>query len=1172
MESADPFGATLDRAAAEAMNRAASDTSDVGRDPSDVELDVARELASHSRRLGPLVKRHLLDFDDVPGKLTLGWAQLSGSGPSSSSGEGFSLGVFADKDHFSQIAYADGRGRVFVGPEIGMDVQNMQPRFMFTKEPRGLANGNGADGRKPGSSNVSGAAGSPRVGGGIVGRDDRGRMTWLAAWSRTDDGKGRGIGVGVGRDGWGSRGGRYRLEQMRYPLPREMREDLEYRDAIAIGFFAAYMLPQMSGLMLGFGAGNIFRRLNREAPMGAIRRSVRDMLAVRAHGMRVSGLEDHFAELMHEAGALDDAPGLEAVHGAEPLHLYTSSYSGSYFFNWDSSLSLAPALRALAIEGNLNRFAQVSAWLERNTRLGLEPTEETITRAQASTLDLKLLNDPALIALGGGDPTDGSLGSGQQDDANSMLALIEQARRIARDIGERARERGGTDSEWTYRQSMALLVRKLRLPYRFDVEIRSNLAAGRVAVGFTTAGVSMMPASRYDEQSHSWVKLSDRERAEMSADYNLRVGLIMAALSFAASERVHEVSLHVDSLGLEEALAEQDSAIEEMMSEALSAFERMHTGNVGAVHGGKSEPKDGDFHGDPTRTPSPSRPIADRASDQSGDAGDAGDGGETGESSADATAASGDTLDQRFEDLVRDVDIDIDETAFANPGDGRNGIDGRADGDDTVDDVSDSDDMADDEFGANGLISGAGLGSGSDGDDDGDSGAADDPMSVLRRNPTVRNLATVTFTREAFLMRVEQDSLAHPMSTYRMFDAVMDVDSGALKPVNEGFDLRDPAFAPAGAQEEPEMSDRVFTGETARVLGTTRASGLSIQRVDLMQRADTDFHRLASDETMPSVAKAQEAMRIVDMIGDPELSEQAPLITSALIDGRDTPSVALRMADELDRERLKARDLLFNGQVDQAFEAAEAAIGHVDALYAKGGGVPRYFNSYAERVIYNRLFATSGERTVLIPDNLFYAHMELADVLAQVKGASHSLKHLNAMVAYAPAYPLTHLKLAVQLARNEDWDSARAACLNALRVALDRDDAAFAYYRLAYDEWMQDHFDVAVAAYIMSDHIAPGQISALEGELQELVARADSQCIRVPESVADAAAVLAAHDLPVWPHTEVARIVADAARLTVDEGLFVPARTLSVATARMADDDDSGIDVVQAQFIRSLSV
>ena len=263
--------------------------------------------------------------------------------------------------------------------------------------------------------------------------------------------------------------------------------------------------------------------------------------------------------------------------------------------------------------------------------------------------------------------------------------------------------------------------------------------------------------------------------------------------------------------------------------------------------------------------------------------------------------------------------------------------------------------------------------------------------------------------------------------------------------------------------------------------------------------------------------------------------------------------------------------MLFSGQADQAIEAAEAAVAHLDQVYAAGHGVPRYFNSYAERVVYNRLFATLDERTVLIPDNLFYAHMELADVLSQIRGAEAAIPHLNRMVAYAPAYPLSHLKLAIQLARNEDWDSARAACLNALRVALDRDDAAFAYYRFAYAEWMLDRFDTAAAAYIMSDHIAPGAIGSLESELQELVSRADSQCIPVPESVEVAAHVLATHDLPVWPHIEVADIVRDAARVCVDEGMFVPARTLSVAVARMNDGEGDNIDIIQAQFLRSLS-
>ena len=224
-----------------------------------------------------------------------------------------------------------------------------------------------------------GADGVKAITGGVVGRDDTGRMTWLASWLKA--------------------GNRYTLEQMRANLPPVMRHDLEYRDAITIAFFATYMLPQINGLLIGFGSGNIFRRLNREAPIGAIRRSVRDTLAARAHGMRASGLEDHFADLMREAGALDTTPGLEAVHGAEPLHLYTSTYSSGYFFTWDKSLAFGQALKSLKIEGNLNRFAAVSAWLERNASLGRNPTEDTVTRAEAAQIDMKLIENLRLWRL-----------------------------------------------------------------------------------------------------------------------------------------------------------------------------------------------------------------------------------------------------------------------------------------------------------------------------------------------------------------------------------------------------------------------------------------------------------------------------------------------------------------------------------------------------------------------------------------------------------------------------------------------------------------------------------------------------------------------------------------------------------------------------------------------------
>ena len=715
------------------------------------------------------------------------------------------------------------------------------------------------------------------------------------------------------------------------------------------------------------------------------------------------------------------------------------------------------------------------------------------------------------------------------------MRLMDIASETRRSIAENTK--GGTDgvalgseggSEWVYRQTMSRLLRSMRLPYRFDVDFRCSLKDGNMAIGFTSAGVSMMPSTRYDATRHAWADMTDAERARMSADYNLRVGLMMAALSFGADPGIQRVSMHIDSIGLEEVVAEQDSAISELMSEALAAFERIRTGDMG-VSGSKADPKDGDFHGDPSRSVTP------KTADLGADDGDGDD--------------ADDSLNSQFEALMKD--IDFDEMAFAVPDEASN---------ESTGEEGDSEHSTHD-----------GLDAGLIGYNDFD-GDGDDPLSQLRKNPTVRNLVTVTFTRSEFMERLGECGLSDPTGTYRMFGAEMDVDGlGALKPVDAALDLRDSRFSPAGSQEEPELSDAAFDHDTAQLFGCRDMSGLSIQRVDLLQRAVGEFHRIAQDPLLESVAKAKQAMDIINAIADPELTALAPQVTSALIDGKDTPDFSFRVADELDAERIKARDLLFSGQVDQSVELAEAALERMDQLFASNPGVPRYFNSYAERVIYNRMFATEGERTVLIPDNLFYAHMELADVLAQVKGVKAALPHLNAMVRYAPAYPLSHLKLAVQLARSEDWDPARAACLNALHVALDREDASFAYYRLAYAEWMCDHFDIAAAAYIMSEEIAPARIAMLEGELQELIGRAQSQCIPVPTNVSEAMHVLTQAGLPVWPNTQVASLVRKAARVCVDEGMFVPARTLSVAASRMDDEERDGADVVQMQFLRSLN-
>ncbi len=153
----------------------------------------------------------------------------------------------------------------------------------------------------------------------------------------------------------------------------------------------------------------------------------------------------------------------------------------------------------------------------------------------------------------------------------------------------------------------------------------------------------MMPFTDTTYRASAWIDLTDVERTRMSVDYDLRVGLMMAALSFGADPNVKRVSMHIDSIGLEEAVAEQDSAISELMSEALSAFERIRTGDM-RPSGSKAAPKDGDSHGDPARPVAPRPPIYRPESIDSDDS-----------AGSDSVGTGDDTVDGQFEDLMKDM-------------------------------------------------------------------------------------------------------------------------------------------------------------------------------------------------------------------------------------------------------------------------------------------------------------------------------------------------------------------------------------------------------------------------------------------------------------------------------------------------------------------------------------
>lgn len=1071
-------------------------------------------------RVGAFARRHVLvDFPMERHNADPGWLQIPGT-------RTFALGLFVDRSHFVQLALADDRGRVFATGDPHADLQLLDPSLIFDVDKARafdapFDNADGADG----ADNIDGADGARARRAHRTPAVKRGRITAITDVS--DD-------IIVGR--WSKVRDSYTLESTRAVLPDALRSGLGYRDLVTVAFFACYLQPHMQGRLIPFGIGDLAWRLSRQAPLSAIHMAVRDEEETRMRGMRVSGLEEFATRLMREAGAFDDIPGLQPEHGAEPMHTLRSPYSGNYFLTWDAPMPFDAALTSLKIEGNLNRIAALRAWLDANAARGAQPTEETASAAEVASADRAFLRNPALVAF------DGVCDATMFDDEG--FGIVNDFPAVAQAVVHALAARypdpvsgGGTvtHSEWIARQAIARLIRTIRLPYRFDCDMRMDIERGAAALAFTTAGPALMPHKTYDVEHGDWETLDDAQRARMSARYNLRVGLIIAALMFGVDERIDEVAIRIDSIGLEEAIAEQDNVIRSTISDALNAFERL-SDIVYDRPGDKSDPKDGDRHGNPTRIIASASPLDPPRADD--------------DVLTDGDMDTGTAHDEDFDALMRGDGID--EVTFAfddiHPEPHPAAFDDAAD-------AADADDV-DEEARANG---------------DGMHTAASsaDAIERLRQGPTMRAMTTVTFNRGQFLARLNDVGLARPIDTYRMFDAALALDEeGALTPIEPGFSISDAHFSPTGAQDTPEEHDRTLDPGAARVLGADDTFGLAIQRDDLISDAVSHFHALASDNHIASAEKAQRAMALIERIGDPELLNHATDITSALIDGNDTPDFTSTLLKELDDARLKARDLVFSGRARQAIDGISQAVEALDDVYRGIDGVPRFFNSYADRIVYNRLFALPDERTVLIPDALFYAHLELADALTQFDGPEAALAHLNALVSYAPSYALTHLKLAIQLAQNEDWDSAKAACLNALRVSLDRGDASYAYYRLAQTAWMHDEFDVAYAAYMLSGAIGGDATPTRMNEMNEVQARAASQCIHLPVTLEDAMRTLDAHDIPVWPHTEVAPIVLDAARVCVDRAMFVPARILAVAAMRLVGDEN---DAVQMQFLRSLS-
>ncbi|TCD53601.1 tetratricopeptide repeat protein [Alloscardovia theropitheci] len=1115
----------------------------------------------------------------------------------------YALGIFTDKQksHFIPIALANTDGEIYETSKLRADLNELESRVYVGVEGEGRVKISRFMRTKPSASNSSVINIKH---GAVIARSENGRARWLASFLK--------------------QGNRYTFEQVRSSIltAADLANNRE-KDAMVIAYFMIYAQPTLAldnPRVLGFGTSNIYRRLRQQAPLSAIRMSNADIDDVRSAGLRVSGLEEYFCHAMKESGALERIPHLEAKHGQENLETETNPRSHLYYLHSRDGVDFDAAVKTLRIESNLNRFVTTASVIENNYHFDFLPTEDSIHVSYVAQLSEDLLENPAFDALSTLDThgvedvkaypalwytrdknqtsvpessfTSRWLGQfyaqarekitdPQQYTVlnnipriNAVYPMVRAARETAfgiamhndpyRNLAQTQQNHGAHNSQWVYRQALSRLITYLRLPLRSDIDFRADVEKARATViDFTSTASTGMPLQRFDSASQTWVDLSDTERAQMSSRYNLRVGIILAALAFGASDNIDKVAIRIDSLDSTQDLEDRDPTMYALLMRAL---EKMGMDNQSPSSSSNAPSKE-QLH---SNSQAPGHTRSTDTQNTSGAQNSSGTQTDNAVLNAESNTASSDN--DAFFDIMNSANFSDDQI---NAFESYNSQPTDAEVDEVFNAVTSAND---DSAGEN--HSGESQNDESNSPVKITSAPGTDPLELIRRTALNNTVAAVVFERQHFMEILREYGLTKPYDFYREFETctISPNADGVLQPIETSIDIRDTFFSPEGSQDEPEISRAVLSDETADMLGTHTAQGLSIQRSDILERAQEDIAAFAQETDLSVPQKAQKISEYIDSINDPELNEYKESYLRSVIDGTAIDRNRFTLSNELDNVREKSRETFLKGNAEEALTMLEDHLEILDAKFRSGDRVPVYFNSYPERVVYNKLRASSQENLVLIPDNLFRAHMELVEVYSQLGQRDKALKHVNMAVSYAPVYAFPHLRLSVMLAEDEDWKSSFAAAHNALLVALDKDDAAYAYYRMAYAAWMQDEFSTAAACYIISIGISERAVPHAREELNELSSRARSQDIALPDSADEAADALMYFGIDLWPFTDAVQLMTPSAKAAVDSNLFVAARALNIAainlvpiTQNLDENDAEALYIVQSQFLRSLN-
>ena len=416
-------------------------------------------------------------------------------------------------------------------------------------------------------------------------------------------------------------------------------------------------------------------------------------------------------------------------------------------------------------------------------------------------------------------------------------------------------------------------------------------------------------------------------------------------------------------------------------------------------------------------------------------------------------------------------------------------------------------------------------------------------------------LYSVTFDRLRF-ETLDLSDLPDPLGTLTLFGAELRALDGSLQPVEQTFGMEDERFCPKRRYCEPGVSPVQLLDTQKAALGCENVAELEINE-DLWRRRTADaFVRRLSGSAHNDVSAILQAAQDNQGSGvDEAAARTARAIIDGSLDGADAATVedAFLNGDELSRAVEDAVHALNRGDAATAERRLSATLAPLDdarAFVDEPGVSWRYFNSFVERGLYNRLFAEEGAQVRLVPDAYFNAQLLLSAACYELEQTGRALAHAQRAHELDPLDDRSLLRIVRCLEKAGDYHGAIDTLNLALTHAHTHESIGVAYYRMAFMQYHLERHDLARSCYhkclCHPNSCAPMAV-------MELASLYDEEPMELRENELDEE--LEHGRIVVAPAPGIVHMLGEGARAATDAEVFMVARNYAQAYGALKGDD-----------------